>query len=248
MKHHYFFLTLLSILLLPQALEAQTAETIRTGRPGQSIGAFSLGDGLFQIQSGVYYNPVEFDGFDQTIYGNNTVLRYGITELFEISGVFDQVEFRSDEIADMSRTSIQLGGRYHLLDQQGIIPNVALQSRLSFSDLSDAQVGTVSILSTTINVLDNYTFFTNWKMITMDGVDEAAYAYTVNLSRSLSDRIGVFVEMYGSLSDFSSNFDTGLGYLVNDDLQLDISFGIQDQDGVQDRYIDAGISWRITPD
>jgi hypothetical protein len=186
---------------------------------------------------------------DRDLFGNNSVFRFGISEPFEISAVYDHLSAIGDtdpRLPEININSFQVGARYHLLDQDGFIPNLALQSRLWMPDLSGDELGTVSILSTSHSFMDAYTFFTNWKMITIESND-ALFAYTANLSRSLGERVGVFFEVYGSLSDFTTNYDAGLGYLVNDNLQLDISAGVQNQGEVNDWYVDAGVSWRLIP-
>lgn len=52
-------LILLLLIFVPSLMLGQYAENIRTGRPGQSIGAFTLGSKVFQVQSAVNYNGFE---------------------------------------------------------------------------------------------------------------------------------------------------------------------------------------------
>ncbi|NND93625.1 MAG: hypothetical protein HKN45_02105 [Flavobacteriales bacterium] len=243
-----FRITFLLIIISSVKGYGQSAETIRSGRPGQSIGPFSIGQSIFQVQSGFFFNQIGSSSLGRDVVGNNSVLRFGLSELIEISAVFDYSKsyIEDPRLPDPSNTSLQLGGRYHLLDQQGIVPNLALQSRVGFYNEGDFELSTVSIIATSHSFGDFYTFFSNWKMITREG-DDAQYAYTANLSRTLSDKVGVFAEIYGSLSDFEVNYDAGFSYLVNDDLQLDLSAGIQDGNLTDDWFIDLGVSWRLMP-
>lgn len=239
----------LGITLWSVGMLSQTADVIRTGRPGQSIGAFSIGEGIFQSQNGINFNRLE-GSRDREFILNNNVFRFGLSEPFEISAVvdfFNEFDDKNPRTGELGGTNIQLGARYHLMDQKGIIPNVAIQSRTLFYNAGELEFNTISILSTSNRFAENYVFVTNWKMVTRDGRDAADFAYIFYLERSLGNRWGTFIEMYGGLNEFTTFFDTGLSYLVNDDLQLDMYGGVQNNDGVEDYFIEAGLSWRLMP-
>lgn len=77
----YFYFLLLSICGI--TANAQYTETINSNRPGNSQGAFSVGTGVLQLETGGYYgndNHV-YLGTDTNIYGVDYELRYGF--LFE---------------------------------------------------------------------------------------------------------------------------------------------------------------------
>lgn len=71
--------------------------------------------------------------------------------------------------------------------------------------------------------------------------------YIINFSFPLSAQIGAFVEAYANSSDgdFDVSFDTGITYLVNNNLQLDMSGGYGKNDGLSEFFVDAGVSWRF---
>ena len=61
----------------------------------------------------------------------------------------------------------------------------------------------------------------------------------------INDRTGAFAEAYGFLSDVDepdNRLDTGLTYLLTDNVQLDASGGVSLQPGQW--FISAGISFR----
>jgi hypothetical protein len=68
----------------------------------------------------------------------------------------------------------------------------------------------------------------------------------VNVGFSLGDKWSSFIETYGGVinGDFTIFFDTGLAYLVNNDLQLDLSGGYGKNDGFAATFVDFGVSWR----
>jgi len=86
MKH----LLIIAALFISTQIFAQYGETIRTGRPGQAIGCFTTGAKVFQVQSGITIDKTNFDApinGNQSVFQSSTVIRYGITETFEVSGV-----------------------------------------------------------------------------------------------------------------------------------------------------------------
>jgi len=68
--------------------------------------------------------------------------------------------------------------------------------------------------------------------------------YILNFAFSITEKIGGFTEIYGGFNDFSANYDAGFSILVNNDLQLDFSGGWQGNNGTNNWFLDAGISWR----
>ena len=83
-------------------------------------------------------------------------------------------------------------------------------------------------------------------------VSQNTGGYVVNLSFPITEKLGGFVETYGNYNpnqygedDFSILFDGGLAYLLNPDLQFDVSTGVGDNDGVNSWFVDLGVSWRI---
>ncbi len=73
-------LIILSLFLAPSLLFAQYAESIRTARPGQGIGAYTLGKNVLQVQSGLNLEKYENDVSDVSTNTWNTVIRLGVFE------------------------------------------------------------------------------------------------------------------------------------------------------------------------
>lgn len=251
----------LLLMFLGISAWAQYASTIRTGRPGQSIGPFTTGDGVLQVQAGIDWGQFKDDNNNTEAKTAlfNVVGRYGITETFEISTLLNLQTDElitgsvSDRIGGLS--SAQLGCRFHVNDEMGWIPATAVQARLKFNNLlsEDYKTSYISpqfIFSTKNTLTPNLSLFTNWLLGWSGAGAEPTGGYTVNLAFGLTPRIGAFVEAYGQLKtdDNTLGVDTGLSYLVNDDFQLDASIGVNDLDGlsndITDYFLSFGISWR----
>ncbi len=248
-----YILPIFFISLLSQTTFAQFGKTIRTGRPGASIGAYTVGKKVFQIQTGFNYNEREFDNvFGSNTWIFNTVFRYGIFEKLEVSGV---VNVRSDETLTVTGTenqfgvsNTQIGLRYNILEQKGAIPAIGLQSRLLLKaqsiDYRRENLGASLVLATGNKITDWFSVTTNWGIVLMGNGGDPNSLYAINASFSLTEKWAVFAEVFGSFNSFSANYDAGFSYLINNDLQLDASAGWQGQNGLVDIFIDFGLSCR----
>ena len=237
---------------------SQHRETIQTDRPGQAIGSLTVGKGAFQIQSGIDNSFGSSTGFESQTFLFDNVFRYGLSNQFEISALID---YQSDQykLTFMGLTSesslsgisnFHLGFRYNVKEEsEGIIPALGFQTRVKFPGVSEDyemdHAGTEMVMVTGHSLPSNFSLTTNWIMAT-DGFWAAPdYRYIFNLGFSLTDKIGAFVETYGFLNGNQNiYFDTGIGYLANENLQFDISAGGGKNNDFSEFFISVGVSWR----
>lgn len=87
---------------------------------------------------------------------------------------------------------------------------------------------------------------TNWGVSWNGNNDTPTYSYVANLSFPFNDHLGAFVENYGSLTGgtFTTKFDTGLAWLLHNDLQLDLYAGYSKNHGLTEYFVSTGISIR----
>jgi len=234
----------------------QFNETIRTGRPGQAIGAFTTGQHIFQLQSGFNYFGSRNSGanYESDGWRNNTVVRYGLTELLELSGEFDYAREKSTDNGETQTLqgldAFDIGMRYHILTGRGAAPNIGFQFRMRMPVLSkDYEIQNVAprmLLVLSKSLPNRFFLITNWG-VSWNGTNSTpTYNYVVNLSFPFTGHIGAFVENYGSLTSgkFNTNFDTGLAWLINSDLQLDFYGGYGNNHGLAEYFVSTGISIR----
>lgn len=237
---------------------AQFNETIRTGRPGQAIGAFTTGKGIFQVQSGIDYFGAKNSALNWKTDGylNNTVMRLGLTELFEISAL---VEYRTETITNSETnektelsglSALDFGMRYHIFSGKGFVPNIGFQIRMRLPVLSnDYEINDMAprfIIVTSQRLSETFTLITNLGASWNGNNSSPTGTYVFNLSFPFNDKFGAFVETYGGLHQgiLSSSFDTGFAYLISNDFQLDLYGGYGSNRGVKDYFISLGISVR----
>jgi len=233
-------------------LFGQFNETIRTDRPGQSIGAYSAGKGFFQIQSGFDF----FDYNNSVSRGNgllsNTVIRYGLTEPFEVSAMIEYKGENSDIDSQNENgfSAIDIGMRYHIYTGNGLVPSVGFQIRWRIpgigGDYEIDQWAPNFLFATSQQLSDRLSFTTNWGA-SWNGANATPQGnYTANIAYAITPNLGVFFENYGNLqqSDFDTFLDGGIAYLINNNLQLDLSSGFGKNEEVKDFFVSSGISWR----
>ncbi len=223
------FTTLLLFLGLIN-VSAQYSETINAGRPGQAMGTKAIGKNIFQIETGVDY----FQKGKLTT--PNTGLKYGISDRIDINAALGY-SFSSN-FNQLSTFSI--GTFINLYNSEKLPIGMQLSYNVPVANLQSS--GSV-MFSTVTSLTQNLNLGFNLGTIFAKGTDANAL-YVVNLSYSVNDKIGVFVEPYGTISnDFEINFDTGISYLVNKDLQLDFlgGYGLNNDNGLM---LSVGFSWR----
>lgn len=256
-------------ILISFCASAQYHSTIRSGRPGQSIGPFTTGNNVFQVQSGIAFQQqnVLIDGNANpridgrlTAYSENNVIRFGLLEWLEVSTLFDFVSQRgkvlSDDSVDLEGSGLgqfrgvqnfHLGGRINLRQQDGIIPAVGLQARFMFPVKFG---GASSLVGVSVVGITNHSITPNWSM-SLNGEIRFYHKsfpvwtkYIMNHSVSVGEKTSVFAELFTTSNEYRPMADGGIAYLVNPNFQLDASVGwIGTGDG-PGYFIEAGISWR----
>lgn len=253
----YVGLFIFQLLFLSGIVHAQFYETIRSARPGQSIGASTVGKNIFQLQSGVDYS-----GYENTNTGKksnalltNTGLRFGLTEMFEVGASF---EYKTESVTENNianhhygLSNMVIGIRHQISIGEGIVPGIGFQFRLRLPVMSDYyQIDHIApsfVFVTSQQLSQSITLITNLGS-SWNGIDATPTGlYTINLSGALTKSFGIFVENYGSLTSgiFETRMDTGMAWLVTNNLQLDVLGGWGNNHGLKDYFISTGVSWRI---
>lgn len=246
----------LAFLLLTCSLQGQFGETIRSGRPGQAIGPFTVGKHVLQVQSGVNFSWLDTNISSNKVKGLDpgTVIRFGIAELFEISGVINYTRFKQDfqgeEIILSGISNAQIGARLNLLDGQGVGPNIGIQSRLRLNvlsgDFNQENIGSTTILAISQGLGQKFGLTTNVGITWIGNNSDPIGTYVLNLGMDITDKVSIFIENYGNLAsqDFDTRFDTGAALIVNPNLKLDFSAGYGNNESIRDYFFDIGFSWR----
>lgn len=239
--------------------DGQYNETIRSGRPGQAIGPFTVGASVFQLQAGTDIGGYEVkgvNGYSGSDLAGGSVFRYGFTERFEISGgisyAHNVIDLEGQNSSSNGINALAFAVRSNVYVGKGLIPSVGYQIGLGppwlGKNYKRDNVAPKVTLMTGQSFCEDWGFITNWGATWNGNNGEPIGFYVLNLSYSISNSIGVFAEHYANYGggDWDGKFDGGIAYLVNNDLQLDF-YGGYDKNGkgYSDWFLSLGVSWRV---
>lgn len=250
------YLILLSTCSL--GLLAQSSVIIRSSRPGQSFTPYAVGKEVLQVQTGINFNS--FDESDSNVDGNGVFLvalgRYGISETIEVRTEFqlnrDKIMTGEEKEVFKGLSAWSIGMRFNILDPvKATKPALGFQFDLNInaanSDFKSEYIAPKLLLlhSQALNHWLGLT--TNWGVAWNGNNATPRGFYTLAFTFVLNEKWALLAENYGEVvdNDFDTRFDTGLGYLANNDLQLDLGLGYGKNDGISDYFVDIGVSIRF---
>jgi len=228
-------------------------------RPGAGTSPSLVGKGSLQLETGVQYESYGSGILKSKVWTFNTsLLRFGLLHNLELRLGRDFQEIRT-EINAVKSTDIQsgytpllVGLKVGVTEEIGLLPQVGIIGHVFLpfaadNDFKKQNTGAEMLLAFS-NTLDensslDYVLGANW------GNDSAElnYAYAFSYGRCFTTKFGGFFEVYGVLPENSkgqNSWDIGFTYLLNNDLQLDASFGTG-FDTDQRILLGAGISYRF---
>lgn len=230
-----------------------------TDRPDATESPSVVPKDHLQVETGGLYesfgeNNIEIE---RSVY-NTTLIRYGLLKNFEIRLGWDFVEENNtintikSENALNGFSPLLLGMKVAIAEEKNAMPEIGLVAHLflPFTASKDFKPGTTGAdfrfaFSHTLSEKSNlsYNIGAQWG----DDSPEAAYIYSISYGYGLSNKLGAFVEFYGTFPENSSSghlWDAGLTYLLRPNFQLDASVGSGITTG-QDILIGAGLSFRL---
>lgn len=218
---------------------AQT--TLITDRPDATESPNTVPQGFFQYEGGFLFskNKAGTGGVDRTAL-NTGLFRIGVLDNLELRLGYNIME-QTHEMLVCATTAKELSGLdpmllgFKMAIRQGETGKADLgfmaHVYLPFTASEDFRPQTTAVdfrfsVGHTLNESSSiaYNIGAQW------AADEAemAYVYTVAYGLSLSEKWGVYLELYGDLPENSSpnhSWDTGLTYLINNHIQLDATIG-----------------------
>lgn len=239
--------------------QADDIGALVTDRPDATESPNLVRKGFLQIETGGFYTDNGDDNFrTKEITYNTTLLRYGLLENFELRIGLDyrSTEFESNgrQIGEnLNGTSpLLIGAKIGIAEENGWMPKMAILGHLSMpftagSDYKPENTGMDFRFAFDHTLSDRSGIAYNLGARLDADNPELAYIYSISYGYDLTNKIGVYAELYGDFpEDSSANhfWDAGFTYLANDDLQFDLTFGSGITDG-QNLLLSAGLSYRI---
>lgn len=224
------------------------AQTITTDRPDQSESSSLIPKNSLQIESGVI--------LQNTADSNNNLLptiliRYGLSSSFELRLItnFVNLEDKVTSITHTGFSDIEVGTKFQIKKKEASTTEIAFLTHLSIptakKEISNENLGIINkfIVSHAIGTHSGIGYNIGYNYF---GIDSGDVTYTLSFSTNITDRILVYAEPYGLFSNFekhTANFDAGIAYLLKDNIQVDVSYGLGLNNSL--RFIAFGFSWNL---
>jgi hypothetical protein len=229
------------------------AQEIVTDRPDQTESSTSIPIKSFQFESGVLLGNYNLaNSLEQLLLIPTTLFRYGLTKSIELRLVEQLVHIKNKQSSEdnFGLSDLELGVKIQILKNPAINSEIAFISHLVLPTgaigVTNEHLGTVNKLAVSHGITEfidmgynvGYSYFGNEK-------DYLTYSAAIGLG--ITKRIGAYFETYGEVVEFSdwiSNFDSGITYMLKYNIQFDFSFGI----GLNQKmnYFSIGYSMNIS--
>lgn len=244
---------------------AAQAELV-TDRPDQTESAETVDPGHVQVEMGWLRVEDKQDGIrSETEEAPGTLVRVGLVPDLELrlgwSGWISQsVDIRTRRVSADGAGDAELGLKWVLAREKPGRPQVALLAASSVpvgengfsSERYDPSVRLLLAHTLSERASLGYNAGVEWasEPAPGGGFERTSTAiYTAALGLSLSEKLGLFVELFGELPGQAGardahSFDAGLTLLATERLQLDLAAGVGLNDAAPDSFLGLGFSWR----
>jgi hypothetical protein len=247
----------LVIILASESIISQTLDDpLITDRPDATESAFTVPMGSFQIETGIVYESTELGNNYQDKFSSlniaTTLLRYGLWNNIELRfGTMYTIltdEFGmpgNEETQTFSGINrILLSAKFHVHGEKGILPEASLIANVRFPTGDFGNENRYALFLAASHTLSDV-FGLGYNIGTAKEEGDWMFIYSLALGAGVSNKVGVFAEVFGNFTQENQWFDTGLTYLINNDLQLDASVGFGLDTHFPDWFVNGGVSIRI---
>ncbi len=246
MKLKYLFILFLIPLFIGQSFGQDANQNpIITDRPSFGTGTAIVPLGALQLETGFQFTTLNSSipgnvapGLKFEIFNfNNTLLRYGISEKIELRFTQNVTKsrFRLDgQTTEANETMLSptaIGTKINLVKDNDDLPDISFLANVGGQVFSDD--GSGSYLDATIllsnTIFNDFGMDVNFGTAWLNGLSTLSYQYAFGLARSISDKLGFYIESYGILPEDARfeehNINGGLNYLLNNTTQVDFYGG-----------------------
>ncbi|WP_029270021.1 transporter [Flavobacterium sp. KJJ] len=238
---------LLTFILFCFAFTAK-AQQIQTDRPNETESPTAIKVHHLQIESGFSY---EKQDDEKTFEIPQAVFRYG---LFKNAEIRIETAFKINEEQQEKHDGIDpivIGAKYHLIDHKGLMPDLALLSRVSIPWMADNAFQDPKY-SPEIRMLAQHELSKSSHVGYNMGIKWLAetahpeYIYTLSADHALTKKIKLVAEAYGfteSHHHAQNSADIALLYVLKKNMQLDIMCGSGIMHSPKEKYVEIGLSY-----
>lgn len=242
--------SLILVLLLLASGNKLLSQNLDPSRPARTASANTVERGSFQIDAGLLFGDLNNEA--QRIYMMPTALfRYGLTKGIEVRLREDLVNFVNESTSEpkFGLSDLELGIKFRILNKEDVNAKIAFISHVILPSgtggLSLEKYGAKNTLAFS-HELNSFTGLGYNVGYNYYGYSKGILTYAINLDAAFNEKFGAFLEFFGEDVDFDNfliNFDSGLYYLIKENLRVDFAFAI----GLNQRmnYFTLGCCWNI---
>ena len=234
-------------------LVAQEIGPIQLDRPDQTETPAIVPAGYIQAENGFLMENA--DDINRNFTYPSCLWKYGINDWVELRIITEIAENNNKQTkkTEIGLMPVTVGFKANLWKEKGIIPHTSFIGHLTTANISSKNLRTTYAapsfrflmahnISPTFSV--SYNLGAEWSGET----PEETYLYTFATGLSITEKLGMYAELYGFAPRSSMawhGFDGGFTYLVNNNIMLDLSGGFGVTKNAPDNYIAFGFSYRF---
>jgi len=228
------------------------AQEIITDRPDQTESSSVIPKRTMQLETGFNYGHVGWAENRQAhLLLPTALLRIGIFKNIELRVVNQFMRVQNEELQNghYGFSDVEFGTKIQLLRKEGVNTEIALLSHVVLPignhELTNNQLGVVNKISISHQLSSAFSLGYNLGYNYFNP-DAQLLTYSVALGIGLGQHFGFYIEPFGQYlinQAMQHNLDGGFTYLLKQNIQLDISYGIGLNYHMH--YAAAGISWNF---
>ncbi|MBS1259520.1 MAG: hypothetical protein MAG551_02592 [Candidatus Scalindua arabica] len=229
-------------LFICAALVSGQQPDFNAGRPGATETSTPVPKGFYQLESGGTYSGGTT---------GNIMMRTGITDRLEVRFSFDDLAAPPSSVYG----GVMGGLMFKIRDESDRGPETAFVATVSVPNegglsFNGSEYNLIATFSKSITHLVSAGWSVGTTVYKHDIKQTSDVLYTATLGYQLSEKTGVFIEMYGGSpsSDFNQithTIDGGIMYQLHDIIQIDVNGGLAMSGEGEDPFFDIGFAYRL---
>ena len=247
-----------------QSLYSQETAELVTDRPDQTESATIVPPGSLQVETGITFTS-DTRGLDpgidkqQSLALGTTLIRVGLLKNLELRLIGQHSQSQTflrnlnDSESESGVSDIAIGGKFGVTEEDGMIPEIALNLHMGLPIGGDNFRPTVAVpdfrLLLAKTLTEDLSLGLNLGAEYSGDQPDGTFVYTLSLAMGLSEKLGAYIETYGdmpSAQKLNVLVDGGFTYLVAPLVQLDLEAGYSLSERTDlDYFIAGGISFRL---
>jgi len=246
------------VLIVSVKNYSQTLDPIVPDRPGQTNPPTIVPVGIFQLETGFSRESSKAGDILTTNFLYNTsLIRIGLLENCELRLTFEYAGTKIDSVAQSSTVNglnpISIGSKLAVCPEKGMVPQTSFNMSIAMpyfgkQEFRPSYLAPSFFLLMQNTLSDMYSLGYNFGLQWDGNQPNATAVYSISLSITVLESVSVFAEFYGfSMEKSAAEYhgDVGCTYLINNNLQVDLSGGVALNTIVPDSFVAFGFAWRM---